>query len=47
MTDLLDHYGALDSIGSERLYPSNRNAMAAYRMEHPGNAVKSSEGEAS
>jgi hypothetical protein len=35
MTDLFDHYGVLDSIGSERLYPANRHAMAAYRMEHP------------
>jgi len=47
ITALLDHYGALDSIGRERLYPSNRNAMAAYRKEHPGNAVKSSAGKAS
>ena len=30
MTDLFGHYGTLDSIGSERLYPANRNAMAAY-----------------
>ena len=42
MTGLLDHYGVLDQIGRERLYPSNRHAMAAYREEHPGNAAKSS-----
>ena len=33
MTNLLDYYGALDSIGSigsERLYPANRDAMAVY-----------------
>ena len=44
MTALLEHYGALDSIGRERLYPSNRHAMGAYREQHPGNAAKSSEG---
>jgi SulP family sulfate permease len=43
MTALLDHYGALENIGRERLYPSNRHAMAAYRKEHPGNAANSSE----
>jgi hypothetical protein len=47
MTALLDHYGALDSIGREGLYPSNRHAMAAYRKEHPGNTAKSSNGKAS
>jgi hypothetical protein len=46
MTDLFYHYGALDSIGSERPYPANRHAMAAYREERPGNAAKSSEGRA-
>jgi hypothetical protein len=35
---------ALDSIGRERLYPSNHHAMAASRKEHPGSAAKSSQG---
>jgi hypothetical protein len=47
ITALLDHYGALDSIGRERLYPSNRHAVAAYRKERPGNVAKSSEAKAS
>ena len=37
----------LDSIGRERLYPSNRHAMAAYREERPGDAAKSTDGRGS
>ena len=32
----------LDSIGRERLYPSNRRAMAAYREEHAGDEARKS-----
>ena len=35
---------ALDSIGRERLYPSNRHAMAADREECPNDVAKSSKG---
>lgn len=34
--DLLDRYGLTDAIGPDRLYPSNRAALAAYLADHRG-----------
>ena len=33
-TALLAQYHLLDLIGENRLYPTNRHAIAAYRQEH-------------
>lgn len=37
MTALLSHYELLEEIGRDRLYPTNRHAVAAYRSHIAGN----------
>jgi anti-anti-sigma regulatory factor len=48
-TALLEQYRLLDLIGENRLYPTNRHAIAAYRQEHeqpdPGSERRNSQNE--